>query len=144
MRRRCHSGPDILCVAGPSLTCSVVLVIRVRAVKAGFSAEAGFTSVGAGPGPQGCPRAALLKAQDGRPLPQTRSITDGLGAWEILSHVTDPIIVQMRKMEAQRGQGTHSGSHSMWASKLRPDPVSSDSPVYTLVTSPAKTGNRAF
>lgn len=90
VRRRCHSGPDILCVAGPSLTCSVVLVIRVRAVKAGFSAEPGFTSVGAGPGPQGCPRAAVLKAQDGRPLPQTRSIRDGLGAWEILSHLTDP------------------------------------------------------
>lgn len=76
-------------MVGPSVTCSVVLVVRVRAVQAGLNAEAEFP--GAGLGPQGCPRAAVLQAQDGRAPPQTKRIRDRRGAWNILIHLAEPV-----------------------------------------------------
>lgn len=52
---------------------SVALALRAREVKPG-SKE--FTSVGTEPGPQGSPRSAVFKAQDGWALPQINS-TEG-------------------------------------------------------------------
>lgn len=109
--------------------------------------EAKFTSVGAELGPRGSPVSAVLKAQDGRALPQTNSFRGPVIHIHMelrTIHLSDPPHCTDEKIEVQRQQGTHSESHSKWTVKLRPDPVSSDSPIWALVTLPSKAENRAF